>query len=330
MAKKVLPYPDSPIFQCYHNFAFPFGVIQANSAEDIRKWVCTKCVNCAYYPNFPNRFNICVWDVWGVHEHILTQQIIHVKKDYFDIFNMDLSHIIKTAIENGCYVHGNYNEKYIPNKWAFGKEDYIHDFLIIGYEDDRFISVGYLADGRFGRFEIPNQNLMDSLFGISAPKITLNLFNYEVGAILPIDTKRMIDSLKHYISTEKEFDDYIVGTDSFGIATHIRLRDFFVDEVNRGRIYIDRRYSRVLYEHKWVLTQVVGLFLDCEDRIKYQVSVGKNLERAKLVHMLGLKMSYTGDAKLVNRIALLIEQIVEQELEYLPSLIELLESKYPI
>ena len=56
---KLLPFPEKPIFLCYHNLAFPFEIIEANSPEDVKKWVCTKCVNCAYYPNSPkNKFNI--------------------------------------------------------------------------------------------------------------------------------------------------------------------------------------------------------------------------------------------------------------------------------
>ena len=32
---KLLPYPEKPIFLCYHNKAFPFGIIEANSPESI-------------------------------------------------------------------------------------------------------------------------------------------------------------------------------------------------------------------------------------------------------------------------------------------------------
>lgn len=326
---KLLPYPEKPMFLCYHNRAFPFGIIQANSSEDITKWVCTKCVNCAYYPNSPkNKFNIAVWDVWGVNERLVTQQILQIKKDYFDLFNMDLLHILKTAIKNNCYIHGSYNEKYIPNKWAFNNEDYMHDFLIVGCDDDKFLSVGYVADGRFKKFEIPNENLINSLFGSTGIKINLNLFSYEVGAVPLPNTKRMIDDLKKYISTANYLDNPTPEANSYGIATNIRLKEFFIDEVNKGEIYIDKRYSQVLYEHKWVLAQLVDLFVDEDNKKKYQECANRNLERAKLVHMLGLKMGYTDNANIINRVADLIDQIISEEVEYIPSLIELLETKY--
>lgn len=324
---KLLPYPEKPIFLCYHNKAFPFGIIEANSPESITKWVCTKCVNCVYYPNSPNnKFNIVVWDNWGINEGIITREVLQIKKNHFELFKMDLLYILKTAIRSDCYIHGNYyNEKYIPDKLAFNKEDYMHDFLIIGCDDDKFISVGYIANGRFKQFEIPNQNLIDSLFGITDERIDLNLFSYKVSAVPSPNIKRMINDLKKYISTANYLDNPAPDIDTYGISSNIMLKNFFVDEVNKGKIYIDRRYSRVLYEHKWVLAQLVDLFLDDEDKKKYQECANRNLERAKLVHMLGLKMGYTGNANIINRVAELIDQIIAEEMEYIPSLIDLLQ-----
>lgn len=326
---KLLPYPEKPMFLCYHNKAFPFGILQANSPEDITKWICTKCVNCAFYSNSPkNKFNIAVWDVWGVNERLVTQQTLQINKDYFDLFNMDLLHILRTAIENNCYIYGSYNEKYIPNKWAFNNEDYMHDFLIIGCDDDKFISVGYVADGRFKKYEIPNVNLINSLLGSTEIRIDLYLFSYEIGAVPVPNAKRMINDLKKYISTVNYLDNPTPEVNSYGIATNIRLKQFFIDEVNKGEIYIDKRYSQALYEHKWVLAQLVDLFLDDENKKEYQERTNKNLERAKLVHMLGLKMGYTGNADIINRVTKLLDQIVLDEIEYIPPLLELLETKY--
>lgn len=245
------------------------------------------------------------------------------------MFKMDLLHILKTAISNGCYVHGNYNEKYIPGKWAYGNEDYMHDFLLIGCDDDTFISVGYVADGHFKKYTIPNQNLIESLYEVGGVKININLFSYEDGAVPSPNVQRMVNDLKKYISTSNCFENTNPSSNSYGIATNIRLKEFFLDEVkNKGEIYVDKRYSRVLLEHKWVMNQLVNLFLDAHEKVEFQKYTNQNYKKAEIVHMLGLKMSSNGQVDLINRIAQLIDEMIASELEYIPVLIRILEEKY--
>ena len=57
----LLPYPEKPNFICCHNKVFLFGIIQANSLEDITKWLCAKCINTVYNPNSPkNKFDLAI------------------------------------------------------------------------------------------------------------------------------------------------------------------------------------------------------------------------------------------------------------------------------
>ena len=131
---KLLPFPETPMFLCYHNRAFPFGVVQANSPEDITKWVCTKGVYCTFYPEKMNKFCFAVDDLWSLGEGLMSQQTLQIKKEYLELFNMDLLQILKTAIDNEWYIHGGYNEKYVPIKNSFNQRDFMHYFLVIGYD----------------------------------------------------------------------------------------------------------------------------------------------------------------------------------------------------
>ena len=109
----------------------------------------------------------------------------------------------------------------------------------------------------------------------------------------------------------------------------VRLRNFFVDEVKKyNRIYIDRRYTRVLYEHKWVLTKVVENFLDNDMKQKIYEAASRNYQRAKSIHMLGLKMAYTQNGKLIDNAETLMNEIIYEETEYIPVLINELKKKY--
>ncbi len=54
----------------------------------------------------------------------------------------------------------------------------------------------------------------------------------------------------------------------------------------------------------------------------------QNLNYANTIHMLGLKMRYTGNAKLIENITTSMNAIIENEMQYIPGLIELLKTKY--
>ena len=327
---KMLPYPDTPIFICYHNKAFPLGIIQANSPEDIKKWICSKSVNCVYNPNSPkNKFDFAINDVWGVNEGIVMQQLFYLKKEVIELSNIDLIEFFKIVIDNNCYIHGTYNEKYIPQKRAYNKEDYYHDFLIIGYDDKFFVSAGFIANGRFEKYYIPHQNFVDSLYNVSRPRIDLNFFSYNKDRVPSCNCKRMIDDMEKYIATANYFENPTPDKTSYGISSIMRLKDFFINEVEKkGDSCIDMRYSRVLYEHKWMLTQLVEVFLDDDiNKAEYRALSARNFDRAKLVHMLGLKMLISKNAELICNISLLIDQIVEDEKKYIPQLTSLLKTR---
>ena len=72
---------------------------------------------------------------------------------------------------------------------------------------------------------------------------------------------------------------------------------------------------------------MVDLFLGDEEKKIYQESANKNFEKAKIVHMLGLKLSCNRNASLINRISKLMDEIIIEEISYIPSLISLLQEK---
>ena len=237
--------------------------------------------------------------------------------------------MFRTFIDNGCYVHGIYNEKYVPLKWAYEIEDYNHDFLVIGYDNDNIYSVGFVADGRFKQYKIPNQKFIEAVNNTGSSRVSINFFSYNDGVIPKPNIDRMLSDLDKYISTASYLDAPTPNATSYGISALMRVKDFFVDEVlNNKKFYVDRRYSRVLYEHEWVLTQMIDAFLDSKEKTEFIYRATNNLDRAKLVHMLGLKLELTGVDSLIHRIANLIDHIVEDEIQYIPQLTSLLKAKH--
>lgn len=326
----ILPFPEKPLMISYHNKAFPVGIIQANSPEDITKWLCAKWIKCVYYPDsLNNKFDVETGDDWGGLEGITTYQTINIKKDLFSPLNIDLLSMLQTFIDHGCYIHGMYNEKYIPAKWAYENMDFYHDFLVIGYDDTCFYSVGFVADGQFRHYKIPIQNFLDSLYDMNSPNISVNFFSYNQGTVPKPNTDILLSELNKYISTVDELVCQTSGPATYGIAAIARLRDFFMDEVrNKGKAYIDRRYTRVLYEHKWLFSHLVRNFLEPDERQGFTECADRIFDKAKCIHMLGLKMGYTGNRKIIDRVEALMNEIIEDEQRYIPEMLKILTEKY--
>lgn len=326
---KILPYPDNPLFQCYHDKAFQIGIIQGNAPEEVTKWACTKYLNCVFAPKAPNKFIIIEDDDWGLKEKLATQQFFQMQREFLIHFKMDLLHILKTALYRNYYIYGIYNERYIPTKRSYKQNDFMHDFLLIGCDDDKFISVGYVADGSFRKFEISNADMLNSLHGLSGTEMNLRMISYNID-VKPIPNyQRMIEKLTQYISTSDYLEHPPLADEFCGVASNIRLKHFFINEVGLGKIYVDRRYSRALYEHKWVLAQLVNEFIDdANERKKHREWANKNMDRAQRIHLLGLKMTYTQNKTIINSVASLMDQIIEDELKHIPQLVDLLKNSY--
>lgn len=320
----LLPYTSQPMLLSYHNVAFPVGIMEANSPDSILPWLCTKFTNCVFISPSPNnKFILSANDVWGVEEKIFTKETIALRKTSFGVYGWDLLDILKKSISNQCYINGNYNEKFIPHKYCYNKIDFMHDYLIVGCCDEYFYSVGYTSTGRFELFKIPIQNFIDSLIYTDEDKIHLNLFSYNKDVVPSPDMKRMMFNLEQYNLTRDKVYTTITTRYTFGIASLVRLKEFFHETS-----WLDKRYTLVLLEHKWIMKELIGNFLNESEREEFVGPINANYDKAKTIHMLGLKMNISPNEKYISSVSSYIDEIIATELDYFPKLISLLKEKY--
>ncbi len=235
--------------------------------------------------------------------------------------------MFKSFIDKGCYIHGTYNEKFIPSKRAYGIKDYDHDFLVVGYDDNDFISVGFTADDLFKKFNIPIDEFIKGILSVHDSRININFFNYNKNFVPKLDINRLITELEKYISATEYFEKPNFSSAIYGISSIMRLKDYFIEQINQSDTRIDKRYTRVLYEHEWVLSQLVNSFLSEEEMQELFTYADMNLIRAQIIHMLGIKFECTGKVEIISRITHYIDKIIVDEIEYVPKLLELLKKK---
>ena len=72
-----LPIEIDPIIKSYHYATFPMSIIQANGGDRIIPWLCKKYINCCFdLRAVRNHFLICLYDSYGVEDHVLNHQHI--------------------------------------------------------------------------------------------------------------------------------------------------------------------------------------------------------------------------------------------------------------
>lgn len=329
MRKKViLPFDDKPIPVMYHNLAFPMGIIQGNAKTDITPWLCGKYINCYFDPKSPkNKFNICISDNWTITEKIIFKQSIAIDRELFSDLHFDIVTLLRKMLSCGHYVHGSYNEEYIPGKYSYQKEYFAHDFLLIGYNDISkcFSSVGYLKDGLFQRYEIPYENMLNSMITMKRERFEFNFRTYNQDAEYSINLECIKENITDYIQSENNLKQY-QGDKSYGLESLKTLSEFFVQEAEQSK-WVDSRYTRGLMEHKYFMRMridylLLNRYINDESYLQLAQEVYNISER---IHMLGLKIKMTGNISPVYKINEYMAIMNSIEHEYLPKVLRELE-----
>ncbi|MBE5816201.1 MAG: ABC transporter ATP-binding protein [Clostridiales bacterium] len=329
--KIILPFEINPLSVMYHNLAFPLGVIQGNAKNDITPWLCCKFINCSFNPFEKNKFFISLSDNWGIDDEIVFYQQIQLFQNTYDIVGINMMQVLKDMLAHGCYVGGYYNEEYIPGKKAYGVEYFPHDYLLIGFDNEKevFYSAGYLTK-RFVVFEIPFANMECALNSLTCRKPILNFYQYNTEAKFILDIEKIISALQDYLSSSnslrQSFDGVFYGLNAIeGLGEHYILKC--------SKNSFDHRYTKGLMEHKYIMLKRIKYL--CNHQYitdnEYISKAEKVFEYSAIIHNLGIKFKLLGDSAILKKIMLIIQKIKEVELSYLISVkneLELYKHKY--
>ena len=322
---KVLPFEEKPFFQCYHNRAFPLGVIQGNAATDIMPWLCAKYINCSFEPqSYGMKFDICTFDAWGNIEKITTSQTISLDKPIYDLLNINIIETIKKLIDNNYYVHGGYNEKYIPRKAAYKKYDCPHDYMIIGYDDEnkKLISVGYTDSEKYERFEI---NYEDYIQSLSKEHIEINTCKFNKNFKILLNLDRVISELKDYISSSNSAYNAFLKK-HYGIDALEKFKDY-ISECYENKKIVEKKYTRAFNEHRnMMLNRIRYLAQEIRAiRMDFVNVYSETFSYATNLYLLSIKNQIKPSKRITTAMINLITHIIEADKKNIPEIIEELE-----
>lgn len=198
---KELSFDMIPLVKSYHYYAYPLGILKGNSFSNYE---------CCLLNNFRTLFfagnmqfyvdDYEYWDVFSV-------------ENINDIDTNNIIAEIKKAIRNNKYIHiSGIDEYYIPSRYANHKYHFHHDILIVGYDADEVITVGYNDKGLYNKENI-NISLLEKSFSeitifktIKVKDIKLDL-NYE-NILVSLDEYFASKEILNIFRTENVILDY--------------------------------------------------------------------------------------------------------------------------
>lgn len=311
--KLVLPLDTNPIAVTYQMRAYELGAVGA-FLGDIRPWLCDKFIYGIYTPNGRFVFDFNVWDRWFVAEGTSVNERLILNKEIIESGLIDLLDLVKRMIDRGYYFVGFYNGKFIPDKWAYNKYDFDHDFLVYGYDDEKriFYSCGYRADNHYGKLETPYEALLSGIVNTVSGESQLDFYRINEKHDFSLNIPRLKAGLEDYLRSTNRF--YSTGVPRyFGIEAE-RYFSIYIDEHIDLDSKIDMRYPRVFWELKKIMKTRLEYLSECglipEKLVADYIPL---LNDANKIFFLSLKYNLTKDKGILHRIVELNEKIIRSQ-----------------
>lgn len=184
---KELPYDLNPFLKSYQYYAYPLGILKSNSSYYYEYCLLNKFSNVFFASNM--QFYVDEYKFWNVFE---INQIIDINMENF-------KEKIINEIDNNSYLHIlNIDEFYIPSRAATFNFHFLHDILIVGYDENTVISVGYNSKGEFNKEKIDFNKLIMAY----TEKTIINVIKIK-NIQLDIDINEILVNLDQYFSSQK-------------------------------------------------------------------------------------------------------------------------------
>lgn len=311
--------------KAYHNTAFPLGAIKAN-IPNYEIWLCNRYINCiygnpSYYPNLW-KLESYYKDRWFSDDGTTHVQSMFLDASTFKSKGIDVITLNKEMLRENFYVNGCYNEYFIKGKSAYKKEDFIHDYIIFGYDDDTksFKSAAYFPGGKYRFYDIPYEDYYNSIVG--SKKECLETFYAKVNKDCSpkIDIKAIKESLNKYLYSEKEtLIQHLQGY--FGMEAWGKFAEYVKEAEYTD---LDTRFSRVCMEHRQLMHMRIKKLYEqnyIADSTIEEEYYKKVCLPTVIIHNLFIKYNISKSTKLPIRIYNIIQKTNLYEVQIIERLI---------
>ncbi len=328
-----LPLSMNPVITTYLSHAQLLGMLSGNieNQEQWMPWVYNKYINCCFTESPEFKFDVYEEDKYFIKEGVLdildfpidVQSFINVlkytEKDFVDM--------VKNIIQGGSYVWGIHNEKYISIKPSYQKYDYMHGYMLHGFNDEKqsFLCATYGRSDKehgsknYSEFWISYSEYYSSVFQPAFPKLSFRIMRFNKDFKFHINLQEIYNNIYNYLnSISKESTPSQSAETLFGVSAWRRLV-LYIKNAN----IIDIRFTKIFKEHHNLMY----------NRLKYLYELGiidhtlcenyiQAVKCSEIAYLLSLKYNLSRGISEKERCLSYISQVINQDCEILPSVLD--------
>ncbi|WP_407384150.1 hypothetical protein [Ruminococcus sp.] len=334
-----------PSIMTYVYESYMLGIMEAYG-DDYKEWMLSNYIQLNCHDNiYKDRdvFLAFYGDV-GIYSPYLKVQ--KLSWSFVRTLGVDLKSLFKKSIDIGCYLYFKLDEYYVPNRRTFGKSHYIHDNLILGYDEEGFIVFGYNCKGICEKNTINYNQLILALESIITDidkeqwEDRMYILQYQK-ADYHLNIDLIKESLYDYIHSInrkdklKRFSNPLSNT-VYGLATYDKVIEYLNylvdgdDSFNEGALiggnaHIDNRIFRIIMEHKNLMLKRIEYLSKKMDNLEDIIEEYKKIRKiAEANHYLAVKYQLTAEKKTLYKIIENVELIKNSDGEVLGKLHDML------
>lgn len=257
-----LPMDLNPQMKTYHIMAHPLGIIGGCEPNKERwiPWLYNKYINCYYTETPVVKFDVHEADKLffedNVFEFLDFAVYVSAWNDMLGVNKSNFLEWIKGFLKKGYYVWGTYNERYIKSKHSYQLNDFQHDYLIYGYDNEKeiFYSAGYTVRNIYEEFEISFEEYYASIFQTHYNKLLLRVLKFNPEANFKMNICGIIRDMEFYLESKVHKPSAPINS-TYGIDATYKVIQYL-----ETLTWLDIRFVRVLLEQKTLMLERLNYF----------------------------------------------------------------------
>lgn len=238
----------------------------------------------------------------------------------------DIVDFVKQAIDMRYYVDVILNERYVPDREAYGWKDFPHGNLITGYSDadEVFEVAGYDQHKRFKKMPVSYDTFRTAYYACDYVDENIFLYGISEYSEYAFDLSVIVNQLDMYLNARSPYKNYgLHQNERDDLAFGVEVYECIKKNFGMGYRCDDLRPLNLLWEHKRMMQLRIDYLhfekkcLSKEDYQYFRLEFDNIEKKAFLLRNMQIKYQKTSDKELINRIITELDSMKNVEMAVL-------------